>query len=71
MSVAWKRVKMYGVKETVIYTSQALTVNLPEKGDRAFELFLVEYEEEIKKNLHLWDDGRVYAPLAFIPIELH
>jgi len=60
---------MYGAKEAVIYTSLALRVNLLEKGDRAVELFLVECEEEIKNNLHSWDDGRVYAPLAFIQVK--
>jgi len=61
---------MYGVKEAVIYTSLAYLLNLLEKGDRLVKLCLVECEEKIK-NLHSWDDGRVYAHLAFIPIELH
>lgn len=69
LSVARKRVKTCGGKETVIYTSQALAVNLPEKGDRSVELFLVECEKEIKKNLHSWDDGKVYAHLAFIQMK--
>jgi hypothetical protein len=61
---------MYGAKEAVIHTSLALRVNLLEKGDRAVELFLVECEEEIKKNLHSWDDGRVYAQsIAFIQLK--
>lgn len=60
---------MYGVKEAVIYnTSLVLPVNLLEKGDRLVKLCLVECEEEIK-NLHSWDDGRVYALLAFIQLK--
>jgi hypothetical protein len=64
-----KRGKDVWGKEVAISASQALSVNLPQKGDRPVELFLVECEEEIKKSLHSWDDGRVYAHLAFIQLK--
>jgi len=59
---------MYGVKEAVMYTSLVLPVNLLGKGDRLVKLCLVECKEKIK-NLHSWDDGRVYAHPAFIQLK--